>query len=110
MSYDTLTDNQKAGLDFNAVHNNLTLDEYLDRLMANDGDRGFRELTSLNLAGITTKLAAEPSIIADIEAVVDAQVSVIKLNREAVSMERELEGLTGEVVDTVEPPMSNDEE
>ena len=87
MSYDTLSDNQKAGLDYNSQHNNLSLDEYLDRLMANDGDKGFRELTSLNLTSITTKLAAEPTILTDIEAVVDAQVSVIVLDREAKALE-----------------------
>jgi len=55
--------------------------------MANDGDRGMREKVSLQMSGIVGKLAAEPTILADVEAVVDAQVSVIQVAREAKELE-----------------------
>ena len=87
MSYDTLNDNQKAGLAFNAAHNELIIEHYLDRLMANDGDRGYRELVASQMAGITTKLAAEPSIIADVTELADAKIAILEVAREQAKLE-----------------------
>ena len=87
MSYETLTDNQKAGIDHNASHNGMELDAYLDRLMANDGERGYRELVQAQMAGITTKLVSEPTILAEVEAVVDEKIETIAVAKEAAALE-----------------------
>ena len=50
--YDQLTDDQKLGIQYNSNHNNLTLAAYLKRLLENDGDRGYREMSALIAAGI----------------------------------------------------------
>jgi hypothetical protein len=50
--YDELTKEQQAGIQYNAAHNKLPFAAYLKRLLENDGDRGYREMTALITAGI----------------------------------------------------------
>ena len=58
MTYEELTDNQKAGIDHNAAHNLRTTNAYIawrtdqGTDLEQDGDRGYKELTDMITAGI----------------------------------------------------------
>jgi hypothetical protein len=50
--YNDLTENQKAGIDYNSSHNGFaTVDEYIQMRLVQDADRGYAEMVSLQVAG-----------------------------------------------------------
>jgi hypothetical protein len=77
MGYQELTENQKAGIDYNSSHNGFaTVDEYIQMRLVQDADRGYAEMVSLQVAGIIGKMNAEPTIIPAVETKVDEEVAV----------------------------------
>lgn len=87
MSYSELSPNRKLGIQKNAAEFNLTPKAYCQMRLEQDGDRGYRELTQSSMSNLIAKIAAEPSILKDIEAAANAQVEVIEAAREQVKME-----------------------
>jgi hypothetical protein len=52
MSYETLTDNQKAGIDYNAAHNKKSTQQYIQWRLEQDADRGYAEMQAMIAAGL----------------------------------------------------------
>ena len=97
MSYNDLTAEQKAGIDYNAAHNGYTVEEYIQMRLVQDADRGYKEMVSLQVAGIISKVTSEPTILPVVEAAADAEIAVLVEARaaqavlEAVGNEEPLE-------------------
>ena len=73
-----LTDNQVTGLTANATHNGKDIAEYVAWRIQQDADRGYNDYLKSTLASIQEKLLATPSILADVEAVVDVKKAEVE--------------------------------
>ena len=84
MSYNDLTAEQKAGIDYNSNHNGFaTVEEYIQMRLEQDADRGYKEMVALQLSGIISKVTAEPTILPVVEAAADAEIASIEAVRQA---------------------------
>jgi hypothetical protein len=88
MKYEiTLTDEQDTGIAYWAEHNSMIPEAFILKIAAEYADRGIKEAGATKLASITAKLTAEPTILADVEAVVDAKIDVLTVAREQKELE-----------------------
>jgi len=77
MTYD-LTTEQQEGIEHNALHNGLSIDGYITRLITKDANRGLIEKRAGQLVTLTTKLIDNPSEIAKMEVLIDAKIEESK--------------------------------
>ena len=67
MSYETLTDNQKAGLAYNAAHNKKSTLQYIQWRLEQDADRGYAEMQAMIAAGLPLpEVVPEPEPVEEI--------------------------------------------
>ena len=84
----TLSETQELGALHRASHNGYsTIEEYLQYRVGQDADAGHKEYMQDQIASITAKIVAEPSILSTIETTVNEQVSIIVADREAKAEE-----------------------